>query len=76
MDRRKLIDYSNRDIAESFRTGSTYLIRGSRAWDTRELTRLQTGSKLISFGDIQSSIETNGRSARYPSVLMGSPIEN
>ena len=79
MGRRKLtlIDYSNRAIAESFRTGpSTYLIRGSAEWDNREMIRLQNGAQCVSFGSIQSSAETNGRSARYPYTLLGTEVIN
>lgn len=39
------------------------LIRGTKEWDDREKQRQSEGCVCLSYGDIESSISTNGWSA-------------
>lgn len=44
------------------------LIRGTAAWDARELARKAAGCSCLGFGSIEASIHTNGRTAQHPPV--------
>ena len=48
-----------------FKDGKDILIRGTKRWDEREKARQEDGCVCISYGDIQTSIETNGKSALW-----------
>ncbi len=48
-----------------FLTDRKYLIRGTTEWDDREESSLEAGMTLASFGTIQESLRTNGKSAKH-----------
>ena len=72
----KPIPYSNREIAESFKTGSTFLIRNTPEWEHREFQRLQAGAQCLSFQSIQASLESGGRTSKYPATLLSREVIN
>lgn len=43
--------------------GTRLLIRGTVEWDKRELARAESGCRLLSFGTVRASLDTNGRSS-------------
>jgi len=53
-------------IDESQSEGMNLIIRGSPLWDAREETRRNLGCTCLSFGTINKSISTNGKTAQYP----------
>lgn len=40
------------------------LVRGTAAWDARELIREKTGCRLLSYGTLERSIATKGQSSK------------
>ena len=49
MSKKKINDYQNRKLAESAVVNGNLLIRGTRAWDDREVLRLHEGCKVLSW---------------------------
>ena len=48
-----------------FLTDRKYLIRGTPEWDDREESRVKAGLTLTSYGSVQESLRTNGKSAKH-----------
>ena len=52
-------------VINFFDSNNRILIRGTPEWDARETTRYENNCGLLSFGTIEDSLATNGKSAQY-----------
>lgn len=51
------------NIIPSFIVNGRPLIRGTKGWNNREEARQRAGCLLISFGSVEDSLRTNGKSS-------------
>ena len=58
MSRRKIREYQNPELAKSAVVDGKLIIRGTRAWEDREVLRYKEGNQVLSFGRIEYDLHS------------------